>query len=96
MGFRHNNPKFPYKTEYQVLEETSQEKNLGSTLKPNLYFDKHIRIVTGKSNKILGIITRSYDNKQKSHIMQLYQLKAWCDHILIMQSRLGGHMNAKI
>jgi len=71
--FGHNNPQFPYIIEGQILEKSSQEKDLGITMQPNLDFDKHIGIITGRANKILGMISRSYDNKQKNNILQLYK-----------------------
>ena len=42
-----------------MLEETSQERDLGVTMQPNIDFDKHIEIVTGKENRILGMKARS-------------------------------------
>ena len=66
--FGYNNPKFPYEIQGQVLENSSQERDLGVIVQPNLDFDKHIGIVTGKVNKTLGVIKRSYDNKQMKTI----------------------------
>ena len=70
-----------------MLEETSQERDLGVTMLPNLEFDNIIGNVTGKPNKIFGNIARSDDNEQKDGIIQLfkslmrphleYEVQAW-------------------
>ena len=81
--FGYNNPKFPYEIQGQVLENSSQERDLGVIVQPNIDFDKQIGIVTEKANKILAMIKRSYDNKQMNNIKKLYKSVVW-----IMQFKL--------
>ena len=60
----------------------------------NLDFDKHIEVFIGKENKVIEIVSRSCDNKQKNNIMQLYQ--GLVRPLLEYDSSLDGYTNISI
>ena len=64
MHIGRTNQKFQYKmTTYQgetLIKAVEQEKDLGVTFDINLKFSKHIQLQTNKSNRLMGLIRRSY------------------------------------
>lgn len=73
MHFGYNNEEMPYQMDGQTLETTDHERDLGVIVQKNLDVEKHIGVTTKKANKILGMIARTYDNKCKKSVTQLYK-----------------------
>ena len=68
----------PIKSEYGskqrlTLSETTSEKDLGVWVDNTLYFRNHVAQITGKANKVIGIIRRSFDYLNEPMFIQLYK-----------------------
>ena len=67
------NPNYEYKMDNQLLKSSPGEKDLGVFITNDLNFDHHIAKSVKKANQILGMIARTYDDKSKKNILQLYK-----------------------
>ena len=57
-----------------VLNSVMEEVDLDVTIQDNLKFDKHCaKIVTIESNRVFGMIKRSFSTKTKEVILNLYK-----------------------
>ena len=71
--FGRNNQHLPYQMDGIELQQSENERDLGVIVQQNLDVGQHIGAVTGKANQILGMIARSYDDKRRKNIIQLYK-----------------------
>ena len=55
------------------IEVSQEEKDLGITIKSDLKFDKQVKNSTAKASKVLGLIARTFDYKNKNIILTLYK-----------------------
>ena len=77
MHLGYNNPKQDYNmrdnsNEYQGLEETKIEKDLGVHIDNKLTFHQHVNNAVNKANRILGIIKRTFANRSTGIMKRLY------------------------
>ena len=73
-----NNPQQDYsmKTdtgEVHILESTTEEKDLGVTIDNKLTFTTHVNQVVQKSNKVMGMLRRTFSHIDKEIFCQLYK-----------------------
>ena len=68
---RGNNSR-PYHMNDHILENVTEEKNLGVTVDHQLKFHTHTSAAIKKANSILGLIKRSFSVKDKSTLPSLY------------------------
>jgi hypothetical protein len=71
----HTNPKFQYqlcRESSTPMEETTEEKDLGVLVDPELKFRKHINTIAKKANRIVGIIKRTFEHRDEPTITKLY------------------------
>ena len=73
MHLGYNNPKNDYNMNNTNLEETELEKDLGVLIDCRLEFDKHIKSIVGKANRMLGLIKFSFTCMNKSMFLHLYK-----------------------
>ena len=67
-----DNPNNVYTMGGSVLTETTEERDLGVLVDDKLIFDKHIREIVNKANRMLGMIRRGFDCLDKEVFMNLY------------------------
>ena len=71
IGYKNIN--FTYKINDNQLAKTSEHKDLGVIIKSNLKFDKQCLESSKTANKVLGLISRTFDHKSKEVILPLYK-----------------------
>ena len=67
-----DNPNNVYTMGGIALTETTEERDLGVLVDDKLIFDKHIREIVNKANRMLGMIRRGFDCLDKEVFMNLY------------------------
>ena len=72
MHFGRNNPKHNYHLNNNLLEESTQEKDLGVYVTPDLKSETHVGKVAAKANSALGRINRTFSYMNKSMFLALY------------------------
>ena len=72
MYFGRNNPKHNYHLNNNLLEESTQEKDLGVYVTPDLKSETHVGKVAAKANSALGRINRTFSYMNKSMFLALY------------------------
>ena len=72
MHFGHSNPKNAYSLNQNLLEISTEEKDLGVHVSDSFKFSNHISKIAAKANSILGRINRAFENKDKEIIKLLY------------------------
>ena len=71
--FGHNNHEYNYTlNNYDNLEVSVEEKDLGIHVSNNFKFSSHISKITAKANSILGRINRTFTYKDKELVKFLY------------------------
>jgi len=68
-----NNTSQTYAMNNNCIESSPGERDLGVTVTEDLSFDTHIANAIKTANKLLGMISRTYDDKSKKNIIQLYK-----------------------
>ena len=91
MHLGYNNRQIAYFMSDDVLNSVTEEVDLGVTIQDSLKFDKHCAKIVTKSNRILGMIKRSFSTKTKEFILNLYKtlirprleyaVQAWSPHL---------------
>ncbi|KAK6186645.1 hypothetical protein SNE40_005932 [Patella caerulea] len=75
--YGHNNPKRKYLMDKEgthlELHQDSKEKDLGITFQDNLKFDQHNANNVKKTNRLLGMIRRTFTNLNRNIFLQLYK-----------------------
>lgn len=71
LGF--NNPKNVYSMDGTTLTESQVEKDLGVFIDCRLEFDKHIKSIVGKANRMLGMIKIAFTCMNKTMFLHLYK-----------------------
>ena len=66
------NPKHNYEMSGRDLTETTAEKDLGVLIDNELNFEKHIRTIVNKANRMLGMIKIGFTCMDKEIFMNLY------------------------
>ena len=56
MHIEHSNPKHTYTMDGSELSTSTAERDLGVLIDDKLRFDKHIKAIVGKANRMLGMI----------------------------------------
>ena len=72
MHFGHSNPRNAYSLNQNLLEISTEEKDLGVHVSDSFKFSNHISKIAAKANSILGRINRAFENKDKEIIKLLY------------------------
>jgi len=90
IGRKNHNAK--YEMGGKELIEVKEEKDLGVIVSSDLKFGKQCAIAAKKGNQILGIIARTFENRSKKIILQLYKslvrphldycIQAWRPHLV--------------
>ena len=60
-------------THKHILEQCTEEKDLGVVFDPELKFDSHITAAIGKANRMLGIIRRTFSGIKNKIFIKLYK-----------------------
>ena len=68
----HNNPKFKYTMDEQVLEETFMEKDLGVLISNDLKCGEQCNKSAKKAMRVLGMIKRSFKHLDEESLKLLY------------------------
>ena len=66
------NPKHTYTMGNRDLAVTSEEKDLGVIFDENLEFDKHIKTIVNRANRMLGMIKIGFTSLDMEIFMNLY------------------------
>ena len=66
------NPKHSYKMGDSNLTETTAERDLGVMIDNELEFDKHIKEIVNKANRMVGLIRIGFTYMDKDMFMNLY------------------------
>ena len=66
------NPKHTYKMDDSNLNETTEEKDLGVLIDCELNFEKHIKEIVNKANRMVGMIKIGFSYLDKDMFMNLY------------------------
>ena len=61
-----------YMDRYTKIGVTSNERDLGVQIDPDLKFNQHVETVTSKANRMLGMIRRAYTYKDGGTTNKLY------------------------
>jgi hypothetical protein len=69
----HNNRHIQYTMNGNTLDEVSEERDLGIIMQNDLKWDKQCSKAVQSSNKILGMIRRSFSYLDKEIVLQLYK-----------------------
>ena len=72
MHIGNSNPKQTYNMDGAELTETEIEKDLGVQVDNKLEFDKHIKGIVGKANRMLGLIKIGFSCLDQEIFMHLY------------------------
>ena len=72
MHIGRTNPKHSYNMGGTNLAVTTEEKDLGVLVDDELEFDKHIRAIVNKANRMMGMIRRGFTYLDKEIFMNLY------------------------
>ena len=72
MHIGHRNQKYDYTLNNITLTETTEEKDLGVYVTPNLKSAIHVSKVAAKANSVLGWISRTFTYMDKTMFMSLY------------------------
>ena len=72
MHIGRTNPKHSYNMGGTELTVTTEEKDLGVLVDDELEFDKHIRAIVNKANRVLGMIKRGFTCLDKEIFLNLY------------------------
>ena len=73
LHFGFNNIEFEYMLGNDTISSCLEEKDLGITVHHSLQTSSHCANIVKKANQVLGIIRRTYDDKSKENIVQLYK-----------------------
>lgn len=73
MHFGNKNMHYDYFMGQDLLETTEEEKDLGVYINHKLTPSTHIASIVKTSNQILGMIYRTYEDKSKENITNLYK-----------------------
>ena len=73
MYYGKNNPKCKYYLNDSLIQECSEEKDLGITFDPSLKFNIHINNIINKANQVLGIIRRNFNYLMATDLIKLYK-----------------------
>ena len=57
----------------QKIDEYKKERDLGVTFDQRLSFEAHVSRVVNKANQILGMIKRSFSNRDKDTFVRLFK-----------------------
>ena len=68
-----NNVNFTYTMNDKLLNKAIEQKDLGVIIDNKLKFSKHCKESSKKANKILGLVSRSFEHKSKDIILPLYK-----------------------
>ena len=72
MHLGRSNPKHAYTMGGVQLAETTHERDLGVIVDDSLEFDKHIKEIVNKANRMLGLIRIGFACMDKDIFMNLY------------------------
>ena len=72
MHLGNQNPKHTYSMNETNLATTKEERDLGVLVDDQLGFDKHIKTIVKKANRMLGLIRISFSSLDKEIFMNLY------------------------
>ena len=72
MHFGHSSPQHAYSLNNNILDITTEEKDLGIHVTSSFKFSSHISKIAAKANSILGRINRTFEYKDKEIIKLLY------------------------
>ena len=91
LHFGNNNKKYKYKMGENELQSTNCERDLGVHIQCDFKKDTHIDYVVKKANRVLGMIRRTIEYKNKDNIIPLYTslvrphleycVQAWAPHL---------------
>ncbi len=56
-----------------MLDQISEEKDIGVTIDTDLSFEAHIASITSKASQIMGAIRRTFTSLDNEHMMMLYK-----------------------
>jgi hypothetical protein len=80
------------------LNSTVKERDLGVTITPDLKWDQHIKIITGKAYGLLNEIRRTFETLDEEMFLILYKslvrphleycIQAWSPHLVGDKARL--------
>ena len=73
LHFGHNNEQVHYVMDGHILESVEKELDLGVIIQRNLQVDKQCAKAAKTSNRVLGMIRRSFTNKGVHIILSLYK-----------------------
>ena len=73
MHFGFNNTRHTYTMNNKELQTVSEEKDLGVIIQDNLKVDKQVAASVAKTNKILGMIRRSFKSRDEKMMLRLYK-----------------------
>jgi hypothetical protein len=67
-----NNPHYQHKLGNNCIKASVSEKDLGITISNNLKFGEQCSVAAKKANKLVGLISRSFNYKSDKIIIKLY------------------------
>ena len=67
-----NNPNHPYFLNGQQLQTIETQRDLGILVAKNLKFSTHVRSITSKAQKLLGLIKNTFVSREPSVIMPTF------------------------
>src|SRR6267154_1675724 len=92
MHFGANNSKETYSINNTILKEVQEEKDLGVIVQNNLKVSEQCSKVVKTANRVLGMISRTFQNKSKEIIIRLhkslvrphfeYCVQVWHPHLI--------------
>jgi len=92
MHFGANNTKENYSINNTVLSVVKEEKDLGVIIQNDLKVSEQCSKAVKTANRILGMISRTFQNKSKEIVIPLYKslvrphleycIQAWCPHLI--------------
>ena len=69
-----SNPMFSYTMDGTLLDEVSEEKNLGVIIDKDLKFHSHTALVFNKANRLLGLLKHCFVNLSSTTFVNLYKV----------------------
>ena len=72
MHLGYGNTKHEYTLNGEVLQETTEEKDLGILIDNELTFSKHIRGIVAKANRMLGLIRISFESLEENENVKMF------------------------
>jgi hypothetical protein len=73
MHFGHNNPRYSYTMDGQILKVSDTEKDVGVTITSSLKPSNHVNKAASKANQVLGLMSRSVHFRDRITWISLYK-----------------------